>query len=136
MDIDSFKVGMSSSCNKVITKEDVSSFAALTGDNNPIHLCEEFAKTTIFEQPVVHGMLVTSLFSKIFGTQFPGNGCIYLEQSVRFVKPIFLNQDVTAIVTINAIDKNKSFLYFDTVCTVEDKTVITGFATIHISKVR
>lgn len=74
------------------------------------------------------------MFSKIFGTQFPGNGCIYLEQSSRFIKPVFLDDVVIARVEITAIDENKGFLYFSTECKVNNIVVITGQATIYIGK--
>lgn len=119
---------------KKILEEDVIQFATVTEDNNPIHLDEEFAKRSIFKARVSHGMLTASFFSTIFGTKFPGNGCIYLEQSLRFTNPVFLNDKVVATVTLTEIEPKSQILTFDTKCHVMDKLVVTGSAKIFILK--
>ena len=73
-------------------QEQVNAFANATGDQNPIHLDEEYARKTIFKKPIIHGFLGGSVFSKVFGTLNPGEGTIYLKQSMTFHKPMFVDQ--------------------------------------------
>ena len=73
------------------TQEEVNAFAQLTGDDNPIHLDAAYAANTAFRKPIIHGMLTASVFSKILGTQFPGEGTIYLKQTLEFKKPMFVD---------------------------------------------
>jgi 3-hydroxybutyryl-CoA dehydratase len=91
-------------------KEDVIKFAEATGDDNPIHLDEDFAKGTIFGRPIIHGFLGASVFSKVFGTIFPGNGTIYLKQSFSFFKPMYVSEEykATFLVTETVADKNRA----------------------------
>eukprot|EP01048_Picozoa_sp_COSAG05_P013191 COSAG05_NODE_1382_length_5019_cov_58.408740_3_plen_176_part_00 len=80
------------------TPADVAAFAALSGDENPLHLDADYARTTIFRRPIVHGMLTASLFPSIFATNFPGS--IYLSQTLNFKGPVFVGESVTATVTV------------------------------------
>lgn len=89
-------------------------FSKLSGDQNPIHLEESFAKKTIFKQRVVHGSLVNSLFSNILGNEMPGVGTIYCKQDSKFLKPVYIGDTVTAEVTISHIDAEKNRVYLDT----------------------
>jgi len=126
------KVGMSSEYVKCITNADVIGFSEITGDTNPVHLNDEFARSTFFKKRIAHGMLAGSLFSTIFGSKFPGNGCIYLAQSLTFKKPIFLNDVVKATVSVSSIDRDKRRLIFDTICEVGETLVVSGNATIWV----
>jgi 3-hydroxybutyryl-CoA dehydratase len=81
-------------------QEDVIAFAEATGDKNPIHLDEEYAKNSPFKRRILHGFLGGSVFSKVFGTLFPGEGTIYLKQNMSFYKPMFTNEKYTAVFTI------------------------------------
>jgi len=78
-----------------ISHASILKFAELTGDNNPIHLDKEYAIKQGFKSNIVHGMLSASIFSKILGTKFPGNGCIYTFQELKFIKPIYANDLIT-----------------------------------------
>lgn len=89
------------------SQEDVKSFADVTGDNNPIHLDEAYAANTVFKKPIMHGFLSGSIFSKIFGTQFPGEGTIYLKQSMEFKRPMFVDTDYEAVCTVLSTDPEK-----------------------------
>jgi 3-hydroxybutyryl-CoA dehydratase len=71
------------------SQEQVEQFAAVTGDNNPIHLDKDYTEQSIFKQPILHGFLSGSVFSKVFGTQWPGQGCIYLRQDLHFLQPMY-----------------------------------------------
>lgn len=82
------------------SQKDVIAFAEATGDKNPIHLDEAYAKKTIFKKRILHGFLGGSIFSKVFGTIFPGEGTIYLNQSMHFYKPMVTNVPYTAVFTV------------------------------------
>ncbi|MCY7351765.1 MAG: MaoC family dehydratase [Cytophagaceae bacterium] len=89
------------------SQDDVVKFAAVSGDDNPLHLDEEFAAKTIFKRPILHGFLGGSIFSKVIGTLFPGAGSIYLKQSLEFMRPMFVDTDYEAVFTITAIDSDR-----------------------------
>ena len=127
-----YVIGMTSSHSMVVSEEDVINFSKITGDINPIHLDENYAEASIFGKRVAHGMLCGSLFSTIFGSKFPGEGCVYLEQNLSFRKPIFLNDKVNAKVDLINIDNEKRILIFETKCEVDGKDVIVGSAKILI----
>lgn len=130
--IDLMSVGMSESIKKIITDKDVVSFANISGDNNPIHLSDEYARNTRFKKRISHGLLSSSLFSAIFGTKLPGNGCVYLSQSLKFKYPVYLGDEVIATVTILEINKEKNIIVFSTICKVKNKIVIDGKAEIYL----
>lgn len=131
---ENFKIGMTYSYSRVVADTDVIYFSNITGDRNPLHLDENYAEESIFGKRVAHGMLCGSFFSTIFGSKFPGEGCVYLEQNLSFLKPIFLNDQVNAKVELVDIDKEKQILVFKTKCEVGDKVVIEGSAKILIPK--
>jgi acyl dehydratase len=111
------------------TQDNVVAFAQVTGDNNPVHLDENYAAGTIFKKPIVHGMLGASLFSKVFGTMFPGEGTIYLNQSLNFLKPMYVNQNYEAIFEVKEIisEKNRAVIT-TTIKNEEGKALISGEA--------
>ena len=98
--INQLSIGDSDSLALTITETHVTMFAGIIGDFNPVHLNEEAAKNSPFKGRISHGMLVGSLFSSVLGTKLPGNGSIYLSQELRFVKPVYLNDTITATVTV------------------------------------
>ena len=89
-----------------IDEENVITFANLTGDHNPIHENEIYAKQTIFQSRIVHGMLLGGYISKVLGTGFPGEGCIYLKQEMTFLKPVYINEYIT--IRVEVLEKNVS----------------------------
>ena len=89
------------------TQEQVNAFAQITGDDNPLHIDYEFAKTTPFGRPIVHGFLAGAVFSRIFGTLFPGEGTIYISQEMRFRAPIFTGKTYKARVEVTEINSEK-----------------------------
>ncbi len=101
------EVGGSFSYAFRFTQADVEDFAQVTGDNNPLHLDGEFAATTAFKRPIIHGMLGASVFTKVLGTQFPGFGSVYLGQTMDFLRPMFVDTDYEAVFTIQSIDPAK-----------------------------
>ena len=122
--------GLSASFEKVVTEQDVQTFAQVTGDTNPVHLDADYAATTSFEKPIAHGMLTAGFISAAIGTKLPGPGCIYLEQSLKFRAPVFIGATVTTTVTVKELNERRRRAVLETVCTVEGKKVVTGEATI------
>lgn len=133
MKIDDFYVGQTASLKKMFGSDEVKAFAELSLDKNPIHLNEAYAEQTIFGNRIVHGFLVGSLISAVFGTQLPGEGAIYLHQEMNFRKPVYHGEEITATVTVTNIRKEKSILYFDTKCeNGRGEVVIDGNAVLKI----
>lgn len=102
------------------SQSDIVKFAEITGDKNPVHLDANYAATTMFKVPIMHGMLGASLFSKVFGTLFPGEGTIYLKQSLAFLKPMFVDTAYEAVFTVKEINTEKHRATIET--TIIDKT--------------
>jgi 3-hydroxybutyryl-CoA dehydratase len=92
----SFTIGEEASLTKLVSDEDIKAFARISGDQNPVHMNEEYAKGTMFGGRIAHGMLVASLISAVLGTRLPGPGAIYLTQQVRFLAPVRPGDEVTA----------------------------------------
>jgi 3-hydroxybutyryl-CoA dehydratase len=130
--IEDLKEGMTAVFGKTITDADISNFAGVSGDTNPVHLNDDFAKNTIFKSRIAHGMLGASFISTVFGTKLPGPGCIYVSQNLRFKAPVRVGDTVIARVTVKNILPQKKFVEFETVCTVAGKPVIEGEATIMV----
>jgi acyl dehydratase len=111
------------------TQEDVVLFAKVTGDNNPVHLDEEYASKTLFKRPIIHGMLGATVFSKVFGTMFPGEGTIYLNQNLQFLRPMLVNTIYNAQFEVSEIDREKHRATISTSVTNEEgKKVVDGSA--------
>jgi 3-hydroxybutyryl-CoA dehydratase len=125
------KIGTTSEYKKTFSAEDVLMFSKISGDDNPIHLDSKYAEKSIFGKRVVHGVLVTGMISKIFGTQYPGNGTIYLSQNSKFLKPVFVGEEVLAIVTLVEFDDKKNRGVFTTECfNHNNEKVLSGNAII------
>lgn len=118
------KVGDSASITKTFSDEDVITFANLTGDNNPIHLDEEYAENSRFKKRLVHGILVSGLISAVLGMQVPGPGCIYINQTINFRAPVFLEDRITATVKVKSVREDKPIVVLETVCTNQDNVVV------------
>jgi len=121
-------VGQSAELVRVVGTGDIEAFAAVSGDNNPVHLDDAYAATTTFGERIAHGMLSAAYISAILGTQLPGPGAIYLSQTLRFRRPVSVGDQVTARATITALDEAKARVTFETVCEVAGKAVIEGEA--------
>lgn len=126
--IEDMTVGTAASVTKEIGEADVAGFAELTGDVNPLHLDEAYARTTRFGARIAHGMLSASLFSTVIGTRLPGRGAIYLGQSVRFRAPVRLGDVVTATCTVREMDAQKRRVTLACEARVGDTVVIDGEA--------
>ena len=114
------------------SQQQIEEFARVTGDNNPLHTNAEFAASTMFKVPIMHGMLGAALFSKIFGTLFPGDGTIYLSQTLNFLKPMYAGKEYEAVFTVKEIitQKNRAIVETKIVDTETQKVMTIGEATI------
>ncbi|MFC1528004.1 MaoC family dehydratase [Candidatus Neomarinimicrobiota bacterium] len=127
-------IGKSASISKTFTIKDVKEYADLSNDKNPVHLDKEFAKSSIFGQRIVHGMLVASLFSGLLGDKLPGKGTIYLGQTLYFTAPVLIGEKVTASVEIINIRDDKPIITLQTTCVNSvGQTVINGEAIVKVS---
>ena len=130
--IDDMHVDMEVQSKRIITEADINDFAKISGDFNPIHIDEEYAKKTRYKKKIAHGLMSASFFSALFGTKLPGSGCVYTSQSLRFKRPIFVGDEVNTIIKIKSIDKEQSKIVFTTQCIVKLKIAIDGEAEIYI----
>ncbi|HMF55373.1 MAG TPA: MaoC family dehydratase [Pyrinomonadaceae bacterium] len=133
----SFQVGDTAAISKTIMDEDVRAFADLTGDYNPVHLDEEFARKTRFGRRIAHGMLSASLLSAVLANQLPGRGTVYLSQTLQFVAPVYLGDTVTARVTVVKVREDKPIVTLATVCLNQrDEPLIKGEAVVLVEDVQ
>lgn len=130
--IEDLKLGQSASYTKTVTEADIVKFAEVSGDNNPVHLDEAFAATTMFKGRVAHGMLSAGFISTVIGTKLPGSGTIYMSQTLRFKAPVRIGETVTATCTVTEIIPEKRRAVLSTVCKVGDTTVIEGEALVMV----
>jgi 3-hydroxybutyryl-CoA dehydratase len=128
--------GQTASLSRKVTEAEVEAFAWATGDANPVHLDEDYAKGTRFKQRIAHGMLVGSYISALLGTQFPGPGTIYMSQSMSFLRPVFLEDTVNVVATVTGYRPDREILTLRTECFNQrgDK-VVTGEAVCLVSDV-
>jgi 3-hydroxybutyryl-CoA dehydratase len=131
-DIEKLELGMSATYAQTITEADVTIFAGVSGDKNPAHVNDEYAKASRFKRRIAHGMISASFFSGLLGTKLPGAGCVYTSQSLNFKRPVYIGETVTASITVTNIDLETRRVKFITVCKVRKKTVIDGEAEVWI----
>lgn len=123
------KIGDFASLTRKLTRRDIDLFAVMSGDVNPAHVDPEFAKSDMFHRVIAHGMWGGALISTVLGTELPGPGTIYLDQSLRFLGPIGLGDTVTVTVTARDKDEKRHRITFDCKCANQDgKIVIDGTA--------
>jgi 3-hydroxybutyryl-CoA dehydratase len=109
-------VGRRATFSKTISQADIEAFAALTGDRNPLHIDENFARRHRFGRPIAHGALVAGVISAALGMILPGPGAIYLSQTLRFLKPVYPGDTVTATVEVTGYREGKGIVTLRTVC--------------------
>ena len=119
-----FQLGDKVSVTKKFSETDINDFSKLSLDTNPLHLDAAYAKDSIFGQQIVHGMLVASLFSGLLGIELPGEGSIYLGQSLSFTGPVFIGDEVTATVEIVKIREDKPIITLRTYCEKSDGSIV------------
>ncbi len=127
------EIGQKASLTKRFGAAEVEAFAGLSEDFNPLHLDSAFAATTPFERPIVHGMLLASLFSGLLGQQLPGKGAVYLGQSLSFKQPVFVGDEVTAEVEIIAMRSDKPIITLATrILAAGGVLAVTGEAVVKV----
>ena len=129
MDYNEIKIGDDFEKEFIVTDDKVRTFAKISGDDNPLHVNDDFASKTRFGKRIAHGILITSFISKVIGRDFPGDGTIYVSQQVKFKRPVFINDKVT--VRIKILEKNdakKRMILSTDVYNEDEKKVIAGTA--------
>ncbi len=114
---------------KTVSESDVYGFAGVTGDFNPAHIDEEYAKTTFFKKRIAHGMLSVGFISNVLGTKLPGAGAVYMKQEIVFLAPVYIGDTITARAEVVDVNTEKNRVTLKTTCTNHDgKTVVDGTA--------
>jgi 3-hydroxybutyryl-CoA dehydratase len=126
------KLVQQATVSRTITETDLRNFSGVSGDTNPMHLNEEFAKATPFGGCIVHGMLTASLISAVIGTKLPGPGCIYMSQTLKFLAPVRVGDTVYATGTVKELFPEKKRALITTQCFVGDIMVIDGEALVKV----
>lgn len=119
-----YKIGDSAQLSKTVKDEDIRIFAEVTEDKNPLHLDDEFASKTIFKRRIAHGFLTAGLISAVIGNKLPGNGTIYLSQTLNFLAPVYVGDDITAKVEVLQILKGGKRLRLKTQVVNQNGTVV------------
>lgn len=132
--LEDLTVGQSASLTRVVTEGDIAAFAELSGDTNPVHLNEDYARTTPFKGRIAHGALSASYLSAVLGTDLPGPGCIFVSQKLRFRAPVRIGDEVLASATVREIDQDRRRVTFDCACAVDGKVVLDGEAVVMVDR--
>ena len=127
-------VGQSAELTRTVEAADIDAFAAVSGDTNPVHLDEAYARTTAFQGRIAHGLLTGAYISAVLGTRLPGPGAIYMSQSLRFRRPVKIGDAVTARVTVTALDERRGHATLSTICQVNGRAVVDGEAVVVVPR--
>ncbi len=122
--IHEIKVGDSSEFAKTIAESDIYLFAGVTGDLNPFHVNEDFAKDTFFKGRIAHGILLAGFISTVIGCQLPGPGAIYVKQALKFVAPGRIGDTITAKATVTEVNTEKNRVVLHTTCTNQNGDIV------------
>lgn len=129
--IETIQLGDSASFSKTVTETDIMMYAGISGDFNPAHINAESAKDSMFGQRIAHGMLSAGFISNVLGMQLPGPGTIYMGQELKFLKPVYIGDTVTATATVVERIEEKNRLKLETIVTNQrGDIVISGIATV------
>jgi 3-hydroxybutyryl-CoA dehydratase len=127
-DYNQLTLGQSETSTRTVTNADINTFAEVSGDKNPVHLDEDYAKNSLFGKKISHGMLLGAFISALIGMRLPGLGTIYLSQNFKFLKPVYIDDVVTTSVTIAALFPEKNRVTIACVCIVNGEKVLEGEA--------
>ena len=125
---------MSAEKTMVVSAEKINAFAELSGDFNPVHVDAEYAATTMFGKRIAHGALSASLISAILGNDLPGPGAIFVELNMRFRKPAFIDEEITARAEVAEINEKTGRVKMKVSCMVDGKAIIRGEAGVVVMK--
>ncbi|MDB5441613.1 MAG: MaoC family protein/phosphate acetyl/butaryl transferase [Caulobacteraceae bacterium] len=126
--LEDLQIGQTVSLSRTITAGDIDAFAAVSGDYNPVHVDEEYARATQFGGRIAHGMLLGSFISAALASHLPGHGTVYVSQSLRFKRPVRIGDEVSTQVTIKEIEPRRGFVTLTTQCLVGGKVAVDGEA--------
>lgn len=122
--INSLYIGQKEEYTKRITEEDIQMYARATGDYNYLHLNDEKAQKSIFKGRIAHGMLTAGLVSAVLGTKLPGEGSVFMAQSLSFIKPVRIDDTITARVEISNIDIERNIVTLNTKCFNQKQEIV------------
>ena len=122
--ISEIKIGDKAEFAKTISEFDIYMFAGITGDFNPVHVNEDFARQTFFKTRIAHGILTAGLISTVIGTKLPGTGCIYIKQDLNFLAPVRIGDTITACVEVLEVLDKKNRIRLKTTCSNQDDTQV------------
>ena len=122
--INDMAIGDSAEFSKTVSETDIYMFAGVTGDFNPAHVDEEYAKTTFFKKRIAHGMLSAGFISNVLGTKLPGAGAVYMKQELSFLAPVYIGDTITARVEVIDLNTEKNRVTLKTTCTNQEGTLV------------
>ena len=128
--LEDLSLGLSVQASRTVSDVDITAFAAVSGDHNPVHLDQAYAATTRFGGRIAHGMLSASFISALIAAELPGPGSVYLSQSLSFKRPVRIGDTVVTTVRVAAIDMERARVTLSTACSVSGKTVLDGEAVV------
>ncbi|MAH78419.1 MAG: MaoC family dehydratase [Rickettsiales bacterium TMED254] len=128
--LEDLKVGQEAMISKTVTESDIVFFSGVSGDNNPVHISDEFAEKTLFKKRVAHGFFTASLISTVIGTKLPGPGSIYLKQSIQFLAPVFIGETIKVVVKVKYINLKQKRVTLETYCEKNKERILEGEAEI------
>ena len=132
--LEDLSIGMFAEKKMVVSDEKITAFAELSGDYNPVHMDAEYAATTMFGKRIAHGALSASLISAILGNDLPGPGAIFTELNMRFRKPAFIDDEITARAEVVEINEKNGRVKMKVACFVDGKAIIRGEAGVVVMK--
>jgi 3-hydroxybutyryl-CoA dehydratase len=125
-------VGQEASLSTTVSEADIVAFAEISGDKNPVHIDAQYAAGTMFKERIAHGMLSAAYISAVFGMKLPGPGAIYISQTLNFKAPVKIGDTVVTTVKVIELIAEKKRARFETVCSVNGKTVVQGEAVLMV----
>ena len=132
--LEDLSVGQTAERSRAVTEADITAFAEVSGDFNPVHMDEAYAATTAFKGRIAHGMLGAAYISALMASELPGAGAVYLSQTLQFLRPVRIGDTVVTRVSVASIDATKAQATLETVCTVRGKAVIKGEAVVMVPR--
>lgn len=129
-----FYINQERRITKIVTEEDIDAFAKVSGDYNPIHIDDEYAAKSIFKKRIAHGMLSASYISAILGTDFPGIGTIYMGQTLRFLKPVYVGDTIELVVRLKELGEKGRATLQTNVLNMDGDMIIEGEALVKLPK--